>query len=122
MKKDIYFGTYKNSNVNKLNNYIKLIDEINSKYYNFSFPFTKGNFDLNYQDYIKDKKLNYNSKKPEDVFEEISYLYQCIPNWNNPSTMINVIPPVNLLSTATVAYTNLFITNFIYLSSFFPAE
>ena len=48
MKKDIYFGTYKNSNVNKLNNYIKLIDEINSKYYNFSFHFTKGNFDLNY--------------------------------------------------------------------------
>ena len=59
MKKDIYFGTYKNSNVNKLNNYIKLIDEINSKYYNFSFPFTKGNFDLNYQDYIKDKKMDF---------------------------------------------------------------
>ena len=74
MKKDVYFGTYKNSNVNILNNYIKLIDDINSKYYNFSFPFTKGNFDLNYQDYIKDKKLNYNSKKPKDVFEEISYL------------------------------------------------
>ena len=112
MKKDIYFGTYKNSNVNKLNNYIKLIDEINSKYYNFGFPFTKGDFDLNYHDYVKDKKLNYNSKNPEDVFEEISYLYQCIPNWNNPGTMINVIPPANLLSTAIVAYTNLFNPNF----------
>ena len=112
MKKEIYFGSCKKSNTKQLNKYIQMLEKYNEKNYNFEYPFTKGEYNLSYMDYIKTKKLNYKSLSPEQIFEELSNLYQCIPNWNNPGTMINVIPPTNLLSVATSAYTNMFNPNF----------
>ncbi|MCI9586099.1 MAG: hypothetical protein HFH45_05670 [Bacilli bacterium] len=107
-----YFGTYKKSNSKQIINYMNKLDKKISKYYNFGRPFTKGNYDLKYSDYLKDKKLNYNSMSPEETFQQISYLYQNIPNWANPGTMINVIPSVNLVSLAAANVTNSFNSNF----------
>ncbi len=112
MKKAVYFGSYRKSNVNQLNEYIRLLEKSNIENENFGYSFTNGNYNLNYMKYIEDKKLNYNSMSPKEVFKELSHLYKCIPNWNNPGTMINVIPPTNLLTVATNAYTNLFNPNF----------
>ena len=107
-----YFGSYKRSNVKVLNKYISMLDEKVSKYYNFGKPFFKGNHSLNYKEYLKKCKLNYNSLTAEETFEYISPLYQNLPNWNNPGTMINVIPPVNLVSMASMSFSELYNPNF----------
>lgn len=107
-----YFGDYKNSNINKLNKYLSLIDKKVSKYYNFGKPFFKGNSKLKYIDYLQMCKLNENPLTPEETFEYISPLYQNLPNWNNPGTMINVIPPVNLVSMASMSFTSALNPNF----------
>lgn len=107
-----YFGDYKENNVNILNQYISMLDSKVDKYYNFGTPFFKGEHKLNYKEYLKKCKLNYNSLTAEETFEYISPLYQNLPNWNNPGTMINVIPPVNLISMASMSFTELFNPNF----------
>lgn len=102
-----YFGSYKSNNIDILNDYIMKLDKRVSKYYNFGKPFFKGEHQLNYKEYLQKCKLNYNSLTPEETFEYISPLYQNLPNWNNPGTMINVIPPVNLVSMASMSFTEL---------------
>ena len=107
-----YFGDYKSKNVEILNKYISMLDEKVSKYYNFGKPFFKGDHCLNYKEYLQKCKLNYNSLTAEETFEYISPLYQNLPNWNNPGTMINVIPPVNLVSVASMSFSELYNPNF----------
>ena len=107
-----YFGDYKKSNIKQLNDYISKIDSKVSKYYNFGKPFFKGDHKLNYKEYLKDCNLNYNPLTAEETFEYISPLYQNLPNWNNPGTMINVIPPVNLISLASMSFSELYNPNF----------
>ena len=58
MKKEIYFGSCKKSNTKQLNKYIQMLEKYNEKNYNFEYPFTKGEYNLSYMDYIKTKKLN----------------------------------------------------------------
>ena len=107
-----YFGDYKCTNVKILNKYISMLDEKVSKYYNFGKPFFKGNHSLNYKEYLQKCKLNYDSLTAEETFEYISPFYQNLPNWNNPGTMINVIPPVNLVSMASMSFSELYNPNF----------
>lgn len=106
-----YFGSYKYTNVGILNKYISALDQKVNKYYNFGKPFFKGTHELNYKEYLKNCKLNYEPLTAESTFEYISPLYQNLPNWNNPGTMINVIPPVNLVSMASVSFTELYNPN-----------
>ena len=106
-----YFGDYKHTNVKILNQYISMLDNKVSKYYNFGKPFFKGEHKLNYKEYLEGCALNDNPLTPEEVFEYISPLYQNLPNWNNPGTMINVIPPVNLVSMASMSFSELYNPN-----------
>lgn len=107
-----YFGDYRKSNIKQLNDYILKMDSKVSKYYNFGKPFFKGNHKFDYKQYLKNCRLNYNSLTAEETFEYISPLYQNLPNWNNPGTMINVIPPVNLISLASMSFSELYNPNF----------
>ena len=112
MKIEEYFGNYEENNFNLLENYMKELNDYLNPYYNFNNPFFKGDNILNYNEYLKDKKLNYESLSSEELFEYISPYFKNIPNWNNPGTMINVIPPVNLMSLATVNILNMYNPNF----------
>lgn len=107
-----YFGDYKKNNVKALNEYISMLDCKVSQYYNFGRPFFKGEHKFNYIEYLQKCKLNYNSLTAKETFEYIAPLYQNLPNWNNPGTMINVIPPVNLVSMASMSFTELYNPNF----------
>lgn len=107
-----YFGSYKKSNVNYLVKLIKQYEKAIDKYTNYGKPFFKGQNSFKYIKYIQDCELNYEQMSPEEVFEYISPLYQNLPNWINPGTMINVIPPVNLASLAGTCFTNIFNPNF----------
>lgn len=112
MKKNNYFGNYKKSNQKKIINYMNLLEKSIAPYLDYTQPFTNGDYNLNYGEYLKDKHLNRKLMTPKEVYEYLSYLYQNIPNWSNPGTMINVIPPVNLVAQAAINVTSNFNANF----------
>lgn len=106
------FGNYNKNNIDLLlSNLKKLDDELNA-YYNFSYPFFKGEYDVDFFKYLKGCKLNYKGMSIEDSMKYVANLYQNVPNWNNPGTMINIIPPVNLAALATSTISNMYNSNF----------
>lgn len=112
MKISDYFGTYKKNNFNTLNKYMSNFNKKLSDYYNFGNAFFKGKYALNYGNFLKEKELNKNTLPPEKVFEYMASYFECLPNYNNPGTMINVIPPVNLVSLSVTNIMNLYNPNF----------
>lgn len=112
MKKEEYFGTYKESNAKKLSNYIEKIDESVEKYKNYGKPFLKGKYDYEYAKMLEKKELNKKSMTAEETFNYMADYFQNVVDFNNPGTMINVIPSVNLVSMATTAYAETFNQNF----------
>ncbi len=92
------FGVYDKSNFSQIIDYAKRLDKKVIPYQNYARPYFKGDAELNFYNYLKIKELNRKPEAIEDVFSYIASLTQNIPNWNNPGTMINIIPPVNLVS------------------------
>lgn len=90
------FGVYDKSNFSQIIDYAKKLDESVAPYQDYAKPYFKGDAELNFYNYLKTKKLNQTPETVEDIFRHIASLTQNLPNWNNPGTMINVIPPVNL--------------------------
>lgn len=112
MKINEYFGNYNKNNLEQLVNYMMMLDNNLKKYYNFGKPFFKGDYKLKYKDFLEDRNLNTKSMNSKEIFEYIAPYFKNIPNWNNPGTMINVIPPVNLISLATSNVANMYNPNF----------
>lgn len=101
---DNLFGDYNESNYTKRIDFENLLNDRIEKYSNYGKPYFKGESKLNIGSYLKDRELNYEPQPVEKVFDDISALSQNLPNWNNPGTMINVIPSVNLASLASSNY------------------
>ena len=112
MKIDEYFGDYKDNNLDRVITYMKNLDAELNEYYNFGKPFFKGDYQLKYEELLEKKQLNYESICNKEVFDYIAPYFKNIPNWNNPGTMINVIPPVNLISLAAANIANMYNPNF----------
>ena len=107
-----FFGNYKSNNTDL---FIELTQKINQyvlPYIDTEKPFTKGDLEFKYFNYLNDKELNKKSLSVDKVFEDIAFLFQNIPNWGNPGTMLNVIPNVNIASLVVAAYASLFNPNF----------
>lgn len=112
MKKEEYFGTYTKTNGKILKDYIEQLDESVEKYKNYGFPFLKGNYTYEYAKELANKDLNKDPMTPKETFEYMADYFQNVVDFNNPGTMINVIPSVNLVSMATTAYAETFNQNF----------
>jgi len=112
MKIEEYFGDYKTNNFDRLIEYMKHLDNNLIEYYNFGKPFFKGEYELQFLKYLENRNLNFESLSNEEVFAYISPYFKNIPNWNNPGTMINVIPPVNLISLSVSNIANMYNPNF----------
>lgn len=69
-------------------------------------------YSFNYFDYLKDKTLNEEGMDFEEIAKELVPLFEGLPNWNNPETLLNVIPPANIPALATTLYTKMFNPNF----------
>lgn len=106
-----YFGDYKDNNIYQVNKYMNELDNELKQYYNFGNPFFKGEDNLIFFEILKEKELNYESLNSKEVFKYIAPYFQNIPNWNNPGTMINIIPPVNLISLAALNIANAYNPN-----------
>ena len=107
-----YFGTYKKNNFFLLKKYMIYFNNELEEYYNFGKPFFKGKYKLNYGNFLKNKELNKKPIEPKKVFKYLAPYFENIPNYNNPGTMINVIPPANLISLAVTNIMNLYNPNF----------
>ncbi|MBO7097108.1 MAG: hypothetical protein J6W11_00525 [Alphaproteobacteria bacterium] len=107
-----YFGTYKKSNTRYVKKLIDVFEKALQPYRTYDACFFRGSTEFRYLDYLKNCELNENVMEPEDVFNYVAPFFQNMPNWSNPGTMINVIPPVNLLSLTGSLYTNMFNPNF----------
>ena len=112
MRIDEYFGNYKENNLNQVIDYMKKLDVNLNEYYNFGKPFFKGEYELKYEDYLAKRNLNNESLTSQEIFDYIAPYFKNIPNWNNPGTMINVIPPVNLIALAASNIANMYNPNF----------
>ena len=107
-----YFGSFKKSNTAYLKKLINIFEKAIKPYRTYGECFFKGSTEFKYFDYLKACCLNEDPMEPEEIFNYVAPFFQNLPNWNNPGTMINVIPPVNLLSLTGSLYTNMFNTNF----------
>ena len=98
------FGEYDKSNYRKQIDFEDLLNSKVENYSNYGRPYFKGRPKLRISEYLKEKELSFKPQPVEEVFDDISVLSQNLPNWNNPGTMINVIPSVNLAALASSNY------------------
>ncbi|MBR3248560.1 hypothetical protein IKF89_00825 [Candidatus Saccharibacteria bacterium] len=98
------FGNYQSSNFARVSDYSKKFHDAAVPFQNYSSPYFSGTPNLDFQDFLKAKELNYKPQPVDDVYRDVAPLLQNLPNWSNPGTMINVIPPVNLASLAAINY------------------
>ena len=121
----IVFGSFDQSNFAKIVEYANKLQEKVEPYQNYGKPYFKGEPRMDFYKYLEDKKLNEVPLSLDKVFEDIAFLTQNTPNWANPGTMINVIPPVNLASLVASCYAQSLNVNFAqdtYAGFFILAE
>lgn len=106
------FGSYEKNNLDNLIDKLRLFDKNLSDKYNFGYPYFKGNFDIDFYKYLEKCQLENKGLDDNQTMHYLSYLFQNIPNWNNPGTMINIIPPVNLESLAISTVASMYNANF----------
>lgn len=98
IKNTIWKSTEKN-----IRQYMEYINKISSaiwEYVSKDGNFLEGNYDLNIDSYIRRQKINYEGETIDQIIEEIRKYFKCIPDWSKPGTMINIIPPVNMLASS----------------------
>ena len=103
-KKNLYFGQAGINNAPYLSKLIDMFDSYAKFYVRPDKAFFKFQEHFSYEAYLEKTKLNKESMSPDQVFKYLAPFVQNMPNWLNPGTMINVIPPPNLLSVASSAY------------------
>lgn len=106
------FGSYNQNNFNLFEKHLEQMNKLLNDKYNFGYPFFKGSYNFNYRNYLQNCELNFESMSDYNCLDYISQLFQCLPNWNNPGTMINIIPPVNLVSLTVATMGNMYNSNF----------
>ena len=95
-----YFGKPNASRIDLLNSYQMEINRRLDMMHDYSHPLMSGTYSVDVYEYLKERHLNSDPMKPEDVFDYMMYYFQNLPDWSYPGTMINVIPSINVLSAA----------------------
>ena len=112
MKKERYFGSCEESNNKVLSKYINILDDFVENKHHYGYPFFNGNYQVDYYEFLKEKKLNDDEMSVEETFKYISEYFANVPDYNNPGTMINVIPSVNILSMTSSSVAGMLNPNF----------
>lgn len=53
---------------------------------------------FNYADFLSNKTLNYDYENENQVYDYIMNLFNGMPNWKSPKTLLNIIPPASDVS------------------------
>ncbi len=92
--------------------YLKIIEEEVQKFAFSDSPCIGSLSKYNYYEVLKNKFLQKLPVDPETVLKEVAQLAKGLPIWNNPGTMLNVIPPANLAASAASSFTDMLNVNF----------
>ena len=103
------FGSYDQSVTNQVLAKMAAIEEVRRA--TEAMPNVTSIYSFNYYDYLKDKTLNEDGMDFSAIAEELVPLFEGLPNWNNPETLLNVIPPPNIPALAVTLYTKMFNAN-----------
>ncbi|MBL6440923.1 hypothetical protein JNE33_10565 [Streptococcus suis] len=61
--------------------------------------------------FLNERNLSQDSKEIDNVIDLLVPMFQRAVNWGNPGTMLNIVPPVNVVSVAASSYASLFNPN-----------
>lgn len=111
-QKDTYFGSYKMENMTQLTDYMNELAKCVYLHKEDGHPIFDGGCELNFEEHLNTCNLNEHSMSADETFKYLSSYFKNVPDWNNPGTMVNVIPSVNLVSLAVGNMTNLHNPNF----------
>lgn len=89
----------------------ELNDKVNKYINKEEMPILDGKIDF-YNNFMKEKHIPQNGNDVSNVLTEFSKFFQRSVLWENPGTMINITPPVNIPSIVTSFYTLLYNPNF----------
>lgn len=104
------FGGYESPVLHQVMQNMSIIDEMRSTTTNHH---SDGSiFSFKYYDFLKDKTLNKEGISFTSIAEELVPLFEGLPNWNNPETLLNVIPPPNIPALAVTLYAKMHNANF----------
>lgn len=104
------FGDYESTVLHELMRNMSIIDDMRAI---TATNFSDGSiFSFNYYDFLKDKTLNKEGIDFTSIAEELIPLFEGLPNWNNPETLLNVIPPPNIPALAVTLYAKMHNANF----------
>lgn len=106
------FGHYSLNSLDNFASKLKLLDKNIGDIYNFNYPYFKGDYNINFYEYLKNCKLQEIGLDDDETMKYLSKMFQNVPNWKNPGTMINIIPPVNLDALAASTLSSMYNSNF----------
>jgi len=107
-----FFATEnKDEAVKAMSQYLDLLAKDTLEYVDKNGALLRGEIE-HYKPFLDSENLPINSKQPEEVIKHLSKYFQRAVQWENAETMINITPPANLVSIASLAYASLFNPNF----------
>jgi len=101
-----------NTDLEKVKNYMQQVHDYQSNINDGAGPIVGMVDAMKYEKYLEDKTLPENPTAIDDVIADTAKLFQGVPRWGHPGTMLNVIPPANLLAAAMANYADLLNINF----------
>lgn len=106
------FGSYEKNSLPLLQEKLAVLDQELQDVYDFEHPFFQGDYNLDFYQYLSEKEMGYAGMDTRSCMKDMAALFQNVPYWKNPGTMINIIPPVVLNALACAAMSNLYNSNF----------
>lgn len=92
--------------------YLNILNEETKQYVSWNNPCIRSNQIDNSIEYLKDSYMRTEGAEAADVLRKVAELTAGLPLWNHPGTMLNVIPPVNLVAAAAGAFADVLNVNF----------
>ena len=112
MKLDNYFLRNKQESPEKIMNiFSELNNYVNIYIKDKNAPILDGKIDY-YKTLTENKHIPIKQQDVSKVLKDFSKMFQKAVIWENPSTMINITPPANIVALATAFYTSIFNPNF----------
>lgn len=91
---------------------VKLSNRVESEYrINENRAILSGDIDTYYEKFLNDRSISKESKSQEEVIELLVPMFQRAVSWGSPGTLLNIVPPVNVISAAASCYASLFNPN-----------
>ena len=90
-----YFSLDETKSIERLLTGIAYMGKLLSKMHSDSSPCYGSPVDVNYYEYLSNRNLSDDPMGSEEVYAYVAELFNGMPDWRSPRTMLNVIPPAS---------------------------